>query len=65
MEQKARALVERKKALLFCEQKRSKKNFDFFDTTTAGISQARSGAKVFLVLFFQKKNCFPFLSFMR
>jgi hypothetical protein len=46
------------KTLLFCEQKRSKKNFDFFDVTAAGVSQTRSGAKVFLVLFFQKKNFF-------
>jgi hypothetical protein len=45
-----------KKSLLFCEQKRSKKNFDFFDVSPAGVTHARRGAKVFLVLFFQKKN---------
>jgi len=47
------------KSLLFCEQKRSKKNFDFFDVTPDGGTGARSGANVFLVLFFQNKNFFP------
>jgi len=46
-----------KQALLFVNKKKQK-NFDFFDVTSAGATQARSGAKVFLVLFFQKKNCF-------
>jgi hypothetical protein len=45
------------KTLLFCEQKRSKKNFNFFDVTPAGITQARRGAKVFW-FFFSKKNIF-------
>jgi hypothetical protein len=30
--------------------KKKQKNFDFFDLTTAGISPARSGAKVFWFL---------------
>jgi hypothetical protein len=38
--------------------KKKQKNFDLFDVTTAGVAQARRGAKVFLVLFFQKKNFF-------
>jgi len=58
------------KSLLFCEQKRSKKNFDFLGpcrlsrlgpvrVRRVGATKARSGAKVFLVLFFQKKNVVP------
>jgi hypothetical protein len=36
--------------------KKKQKNFNFFDVTKAGVTQARSGVKVFLVLFFQKKE---------
>jgi purine-binding chemotaxis protein CheW len=50
------------KSLLFCEQKRSKKNFNFFDVTSAGVSQVLRGAKVFGA-FFQKSTSSFFLGF--
>jgi hypothetical protein len=49
-------LKRRKQALLFVNKKKQK-NFDFFDMSAAGVSQARSGAKVFW-FFFSKKNIF-------
>jgi hypothetical protein len=44
------------KSLLFFEKKRSKKNF--VPAFVAPHVPHTQGAKVFLVLFFQKKNCF-------
>jgi hypothetical protein len=44
----------RKKNLLFVTKKKQK-NSDFFVVTTAGVSQARSGPKVFCFFFFKKE----------
>jgi hypothetical protein len=48
--------LRKEKALLFVNKKKQK-NFDFFDSTTAGVPHARSGAKVFCC-FFSKKQVF-------
>ncbi len=51
----------RKKDLLFCEQKRSKKNFDSPFGAPAGVTPARSGAEVFCFFFSKKKVLLSFV----
>jgi len=48
-----------KKSLLFCEQKRSKKNFDFSDVTLP-VSHPPEGEQKFFWFFFSKKELLPF-----
>jgi len=46
-----------KKSLLFCEQKRSKKNFDFF-VVTGTVEHTREAEQKFFGSFFQKRTAF-------
>jgi hypothetical protein len=47
----------RKQALLFCEQKRSKKNFDSHVVATQ-VPQPREAEQKFFASFFQKRSSF-------
>jgi hypothetical protein len=47
----------KEKSLLFCEQKRSKKNFDFFDVALP-VPHPREAEQKFFGSFFQKRTAF-------
>jgi hypothetical protein len=58
-------LREDKQELLFCEQKRSKKNFDLLGALASARDPAPAGAKVFCFFFSKKKRLLSLSSEMR